>query len=156
MFGFSKIKYNFNDLKQLRLERSHFFKKNRVWKGQVRLPCSYVHHMHQHMGRDRCAQMVHATSFGNVLLSFMVAYCTTTILIIQCVFSLFSLSSPLLKNHANLSWLKDVMSFCLVRELILILLISIYYVLIFLKNFVLQHLISFNFYINFGPYYFDY
>jgi hypothetical protein len=72
MFGFSKIKYNFNDLKQLRLERSHLKgKKNRVYKGQPRLPCSY--HAPTYGKRSLCSDGARAL-FGNVLLSFMVAF----------------------------------------------------------------------------------
>jgi len=72
MFGFSKIKYNFSDLKQLRLERSHL-KGKKI--GSMKDNQGYLARiMHQHMGRDRCAQMVHAALFGNVLLSFMVAF----------------------------------------------------------------------------------
>lgn len=72
MFGFSKIKYNFSDLKQLRLERSHL-KGKKI--GSMKDNQGYLARiMHQHMGRDRCAQMVHAASFSNVLVSFVVAF----------------------------------------------------------------------------------
>jgi len=156
MFGFSKIKYNFSDLKQLRLERSHL-KGKKI--GSIKDNQGYLARiMHQHMGRDRCAQMVHAPfSAMYYCRSWLLSkHCTTIIIIIQCVSSFFSLSPPFLKKSCKPVIIEryHVILFCTRVGLCFFYFYLLYFEFFF--NFIPQHLVSFNFYIKSGPYYFDY
>jgi hypothetical protein len=158
MFGFSKIKYNFSDLEQLRLEGSRLKEKiYRVWKGQARLPCSHVHHMHQCVGRDRCAQMVHAASFSNVLVLFVVAFkalYNDPFNYPTCVLFLFSLiSSPKKTCKPVIIERYHVILFCTRVGPYSFDFYLLY--LDFFFNFIPQYLVSFNFYIKFNPCYYD-
>jgi hypothetical protein len=76
----------------------------------------------------------------------------------QCIFfSSPSFLSLLIEFHTHLPKFKGVLSFVFVLKLVIFLMISIFFVfLLIFFNFIFHHLVSFNFYIEFGPHSFDY
>ena len=76
----------------------------------------------------------------------------------QCTFfSPPSSLSHLIEFHTHLPKFKGVLSFVFVLKLVIFLMISIFFVfLLIFFNFIFHHLVSFNFYIEFGPHSFDY